>query len=95
MEINSTYRAITKAGFNQVNFPKLRDVMFITESEAAAHYVARFYRDERGQQILKVCGLILVAHIVNQNRRITNISYSVMLAVARWYVKGLRDTGKV
>jgi hypothetical protein len=54
MAINSTYRALTKAGFNQSNFPKLREVMFITESEAAAHYVARFYRDEKAQQILKV-----------------------------------------
>jgi hypothetical protein len=58
MAINSTYRALTKAGFNQTNFPKLRDVMLITESEAAAHYVARFYRDEKAQQILKVSGLL-------------------------------------
>jgi hypothetical protein len=56
--MNSTYRALTKAGFNQLNFPKLREVMFITESEAAAHYVARFYRDEKGQQILKVGDLV-------------------------------------
>jgi hypothetical protein len=54
MAMNSTYRALTKAGFNQKNFPKLQDVMFITESEAAAHYVARFYRDEKRQDILKV-----------------------------------------
>jgi hypothetical protein len=54
MAMNSTYRALTKAGFNQNNFPKLQDVMFITESEAAAHYVARFYRDEKRQDILKV-----------------------------------------
>jgi len=54
MAMNSTYRALTRAGFNQKNFPLLGDVMFITESEAAAHYVARSYRDERGQEFLKV-----------------------------------------
>lgn len=54
MAMNSTYRALTNAGFNRNNFPRLQDVMFITESEAAAHYVARFYRDERGQEFLKV-----------------------------------------
>lgn len=54
MAMNSTYRALSKAGFNQKNFPRLQEVMFITESEAAAHYVARFYRDERGQEFLKV-----------------------------------------
>jgi hypothetical protein len=54
MAMNSTYRALTKAGFNRTNFPRLQEVMFITESEAAAHYVARFYRDEKGQEFLKV-----------------------------------------
>ncbi|KAH8727125.1 hypothetical protein GQ44DRAFT_725417 [Phaeosphaeriaceae sp. PMI808] len=53
MAMNSTYRALTKAGFNRQNFPRLQEVMFVTESEAAAHYVARFYRDERGQEFLK------------------------------------------
>ncbi|KAF2827326.1 actin-like ATPase domain-containing protein, partial [Ophiobolus disseminans] len=53
MAINSTYRALTAAGFNQKNFPRLQEVMFITESEAAAHYVARFYRDEKSQEFLK------------------------------------------
>ncbi|KAF3050005.1 hypothetical protein E8E11_009658 [Didymella keratinophila] len=50
---NSTYRAITKAGFNRSNFPRLKDVMFMTESEAAALYTARFFRDERGQEFLR------------------------------------------
>jgi hypothetical protein len=55
MAMNSTYRAMTKAGFNQINFPKLQDVMFITESEAAALYVTRHYSDEKGHAFLKVC----------------------------------------
>lgn len=37
MAMNSTYRALTTAGFNRTNFPRLQDVLFITESEAAAH----------------------------------------------------------
>ncbi|KAJ4365713.1 hypothetical protein N0V83_008333 [Neocucurbitaria cava] len=53
MAQNSTYRALTKAGFNRANFPRLQDILFITESEAAALYVARYYRDEKGQEFLK------------------------------------------
>jgi hypothetical protein len=72
MAMNSTYRALTKAGFNQKNFPRLGDVMFITESEAAAHYVARSYRDERGQEFLKVSkiDLSLAAADINQGESI-------------------------
>jgi hypothetical protein len=43
-----------KAGFNRSNFPKLQDVMFITEPEAAAIYTARHYRDELAQITLQV-----------------------------------------
>ncbi|CAO2656251.1 Nn.00g050540.m01.CDS01 [Neocucurbitaria sp. VM-36] len=53
MAMNSTFRALTKAGFNRANFPRLQEVLFITESEAAALYVARYYRDEKGQEFLK------------------------------------------
>jgi hypothetical protein len=55
MAMNSTYRALMKAGFNRSNFPKLQDVMFITEPEAAAIYTARHYRDELAQVTLQVC----------------------------------------
>jgi hypothetical protein len=51
---NSTYRAVTKAGFNKKTFPKLEDIMFITEPEAAAIYTARYF-DELNEQFLKVC----------------------------------------
>ena len=37
-----------------MNFPRLQDIMFITESEAAAVYTARHYRDELAQTILQV-----------------------------------------
>jgi len=52
--MNSTYRALAKAGFSQVNFPKLRDVMFITNPEAAVIYTARYYRDDLAQTTLQV-----------------------------------------
>ncbi|KAJ4412725.1 hypothetical protein N0V91_000487 [Didymella pomorum] len=53
MAMNSTFRAMTKAGFNRENFPRLEDVMFITEPEAAALYTARHYRDELGERFLQ------------------------------------------
>jgi hypothetical protein len=57
MARNSTYRAVTKAGFNKRTFPRLEDIMFITEPEAAAIYTARYF-DELNEQFLKVRGLI-------------------------------------
>ncbi|KAI4955558.1 hypothetical protein J4E91_001419 [Alternaria rosae] len=53
MAMNSTYRALMKAGFNRTNFPRLQDVMFVTEPEAAAVYTARHYRDELAQTTLQ------------------------------------------
>lgn len=53
MAMNSTFRALFKAGFNRESFPRLEDVMFITEPEAAALYTARHYRDELGERFLK------------------------------------------
>ena len=53
MAMNSTYRALTRAGFNQLNFPRLQDILFLTESEAASIYTARHYRDERTEEFLQ------------------------------------------
>ncbi|KAK3315478.1 hypothetical protein B0H66DRAFT_577277 [Apodospora peruviana] len=38
--LNSTYRAV-RAAFNQDLFPKIRNVSFVTEPEACAHYTLR------------------------------------------------------
>lgn len=54
MAMNSTFRALTKAGFNHAKFPRLEEVMFITEPEAAALYTTRYYRDEKAEEFLKV-----------------------------------------
>ncbi|KAH7070302.1 hypothetical protein FB567DRAFT_613128 [Paraphoma chrysanthemicola] len=51
--VNSTYRSISKAGFNSVNFPRLNDPMFVAESEAAARYTVRYYKDTQGMEFLK------------------------------------------
>ena len=85
MAMNSTFRAMTKAGFNRANFPRLQEVLFITESEAAALYVARYYRDEKGQEFLKVHlmqRLVMFLLIVRDRR--TNILCSLMLEGVRW-----------
>ncbi|OQV06071.1 hypothetical protein CLAIMM_10703 [Cladophialophora immunda] len=50
---NSTFRALTNAGFNQEYFPKLANVLFITEPEAAAIYTARYLKDEIHEIFLK------------------------------------------
>ncbi|CAI6331925.1 unnamed protein product [Periconia digitata] len=52
--MNSTFRALTNAGFNQSYFPRLRDVIFVTESEAAAIYTARYLKSQLGREFLKV-----------------------------------------
>lgn len=84
MAINSTYRALSKAGFNRANFPRLQEVMFITESEAAAHYVARFYRDERGQEFLKVSWHHLESNLALTSHRKISTSCFVMPAAVPW-----------
>ncbi|OAL29037.1 hypothetical protein AYO22_02473 [Fonsecaea multimorphosa] len=50
---NSTFRALTNAGFNEEYFPRLASVIFITEPEAAATYTARYLKDEIQQIFLK------------------------------------------
>lgn len=52
--LNSTYRAVTTAGFSRVNFPKLNDILFVTESEAAARYTVRHYKEEKASDFLHV-----------------------------------------
>ncbi|KAH6665947.1 hypothetical protein B0J14DRAFT_203950 [Halenospora varia] len=51
---DATLRAIQKAGFNKTRFPLLRDVMMVTEPEAAAVYTARFLKKEMGANFLKI-----------------------------------------
>lgn len=58
--VNATYRALTKAGFSSLSFPKLEDVLFITEPEAAAIYTARFLKDSLGKDFLKDGGYFIL-----------------------------------
>ncbi|KAF2249310.1 hypothetical protein BU26DRAFT_519428 [Trematosphaeria pertusa] len=53
MAMNSTYRALSKAGFSRTSFPMLQDVVFVTEPEAAAMYTARYYSDQRQESFLR------------------------------------------
>ncbi len=52
--MNSTYRALTQAGFNQTTFPRLKDIIFVTEPEAAAIFTAREEKLAMGREYLKV-----------------------------------------
>lgn len=42
---NSTFRAVTNAGFNISNFPKLSKTRLIKEPEAAAFYALRYLHE--------------------------------------------------
>ncbi|KAF2658712.1 hypothetical protein K491DRAFT_755999 [Lophiostoma macrostomum CBS 122681] len=52
--MNSTYRASTKAGFNHHYFPMLKEVIFVTESEAAAIYTTRYLKNRQGTEFLRM-----------------------------------------
>ncbi len=58
--MNSTFRAMTNAGFNRESFPKLNEVILVTEPEAAAIYTARYVKEVlTGTDRLKVSSLIM------------------------------------
>ncbi|KAF4627180.1 hypothetical protein G7Y89_g10974 [Cudoniella acicularis] len=50
---NSTFRALTRAGFNDQSFPELKQVLLISEPEAAALYFARYLKEENGDDFFK------------------------------------------
>jgi hypothetical protein len=52
--MNSTYKAALQAGFNDKTFPRLSEVIFVTEPEAAAIYTARYLREDKRISFLKV-----------------------------------------
>jgi hypothetical protein len=51
---NSTFRALTRAGFNMCTFPMLREMLLVSELEAAAIYTARYLKELDGADSLKV-----------------------------------------
>ena len=42
------------AGFNKDSFPRMSDVIFVTEPEAAALYTAKYLKEDKGEEFLKV-----------------------------------------
>lgn len=50
---NSIFKAISKAGFNTTNLPTLKDIMMVSEPEAAALFTAQDLKD-RGTEFLQV-----------------------------------------
>lgn len=57
--MNSTYRAVTAAGFNNETFKELREVIFVTEPEAAAMFTARWEKEAKGKEFLRVCSQLV------------------------------------
>jgi molecular chaperone DnaK (HSP70) len=49
---NSTFRALTQAGFNSDTFKELKSMMLVSEPEAAAIYTARYLIEEQGAKSL-------------------------------------------
>lgn len=52
--MNSTYRVIKKAGFNEETFPSLNEIITVTEPEAAAIFTARYLKEDKKTEFLKV-----------------------------------------
>jgi hypothetical protein len=51
---NRTFRAISKAGFDESNFRRLRDVIMVSEPEAAALYTLKDLREQDGEESINV-----------------------------------------
>lgn len=49
---NSTFRALTQAGFNNDTFKELKSMMLVSEPEAAAIYTARYLNEKQGAKSL-------------------------------------------
>lgn len=49
---NSTFRALSQAGFNNGTFKQLKRMMLVSEPEAAAIYTARFLNETYGAKSL-------------------------------------------
>jgi len=64
---NSTLHAIQKSGFNEKNFPKLSDIIMITEPEAAAIFTARHLKEEKQEEFLKASNYALIGIILGSS----------------------------
>lgn len=51
---NRTFRAISKAGFDESNFKRLREVIMVSEPEAAALYTLKDLRTQDGEESINV-----------------------------------------
>ena len=51
--MNSTFMAVSRAGFNSETFPNLRDIILVNEPEAAAIYTARYLKEDKGREFLQ------------------------------------------
>lgn len=51
---NLTFRAIQQAGFNEVNFPCLNQIIAISEPEAASHFAVRQFIEQDKNSDLRV-----------------------------------------
>lgn len=55
-----TFRAVSEAGFDQRNFKKLKDVILVTEAEAAAFYTMGTLDDLEGEDAIVVCPILYI-----------------------------------
>jgi hypothetical protein len=59
---NLTFQAVNKAGFTKRYFRGLRDIVFVTEPEAAALYSIKYFMaEEEDGEILRVYSLSQMA----------------------------------
>jgi hypothetical protein len=80
------YRAIQRAGFSKQYFPRLKDVMCITEGEAAAIYTVRHLKEEQGKDEFLLVRLQLQPSFkdLTIDDRLTNVSLYATPGVEQW-----------
>lgn len=77
------FKAISKAGFNTTDLPTLKDIMMVSEPEAAALFTAQDLKD-RGTDFLQVSSHVFITFgTCNSNccRKNTASSYATLVAV--------------
>jgi hypothetical protein len=82
------FRALTRAGFTAEIFPRLEEMLLISEPEAAAVYTARFLREKDGIEFIKVGRYVTVPMIAFTYLHVSWVSalYYAMQVARQSYV---------
>ena len=68
-------RAFKAAGFNEVTFPNLKDIIMVSEPEAAAIYTARYLNKDKEKEFFKA-GLLAQLSLCRDSSPIQLLRFS-------------------